>query len=72
MISVLNSRRGTRCCFPVRWQLQINAIDVELQPDHVHGVAGLKPMGDCDFLPAMIAGLLFRALVVCLSDLAAH
>ena len=39
------------------WQLQMDAIDVELQPDHVDGVAGLKPMGDYYFRQAMIAGI---------------
>ena len=39
------------------WQLQMDAIDIELLPDHVDGVAGLKPMGDYYFLQAMIAGI---------------
>ncbi len=39
------------------WQVQRPSIEIVVQPTHVDGVAGLKPVGDYYFRQAMIAGL---------------
>lgn len=41
----------------VGWQLQAQGISLGLQPDHVDGVAGLKPIGDYYFRQACIAAI---------------
>lgn len=39
------------------WQLEKESVEIEVQPLHVDGVAGLKPVGDFFFHQAMIAAI---------------
>jgi hypothetical protein len=39
------------------WQLKKEAVKIEVQPSHVDGVAGLKPIGDFFFHQAMILAI---------------
>lgn len=39
------------------WQLNRESASIEVQPNHVDGVAGLKPVGDFYFYQAMVAAI---------------
>lgn len=39
------------------WQLKKRLVEIEMQPSHVDGVAGLKPVGDFFFYQAMIVAI---------------
>lgn len=39
------------------WQLEKESVEIEMQPLHVDGVAGLKPVGDFFFYQAMIVAI---------------